>query len=197
MTPRPDVSQERTAQILDAAMEVFAGKGFHKARMEDIARRAGLSKGALYLYFRSKEAIILALLDRLFRREMEGLTADLPDASAEERLLYFLDAIIANVGTWLRLLPVAYEFLGLIFRHKTVQKAFRQYMHDYLERAVPLIQDGIDRGEFRPVDATDAALALGALFEGTLLLWVYDSETVDVERHLRTGVRLLLDGLKT
>ena len=54
MTPRPDVSAERTAQIVEAAIAVFSRLGFHKARMDDIAREAGVSKGTLYWYFESR-----------------------------------------------------------------------------------------------------------------------------------------------
>jgi len=197
MSPRPDVSEERTGQILAAAAEVFARKGFHRARMDDIAQEAGLSKGTLYLYFRNKEAMITALLDRIFRREMHGLD-DLihADGPASERLLRFVDAILADLPRWLRLLPVAYEFLSLIFRRRAVQRAFRQYLRTYLDLTIPIIQDGIDRGEFHNLDPTDGALALGAIFEGTILLWVYDPETVDVEKHIRTGVQLLLEGMR-
>ncbi len=62
MSPRPDVSEERRTQILEAAMAVFARQGFDKARMDDIAQQARLSKGALYLYYKSKDAIISAIL---------------------------------------------------------------------------------------------------------------------------------------
>jgi AcrR family transcriptional regulator len=57
MSPRPDVSEERKSQILEAAIDVFARLGFHQSQMD-----AGLSKGALYLYYKSKDAIIAALL---------------------------------------------------------------------------------------------------------------------------------------
>jgi AcrR family transcriptional regulator len=62
ISPRPDVSEERQNQILEAAVAVFARVGFRTARMDDMAEQAGLSKGALYLYYQSKDAIIAALL---------------------------------------------------------------------------------------------------------------------------------------
>jgi len=197
MPPRPNVSEERTDQILSAATEVFAQKGFYKARMDDIAAKAHLSKGTLYLYFKSKDAIITALLNRLFQHEMRSLgSLQQAEGPAAERLLRFIDAVSANVQTWLNLVPVAYEFLGLIFRNKTVQQAFRQYLRTYVSLAAPIIEDGIASGEFQPHDPADVALALGALIEGTVLLWVYDAESVDVEAQLRTGTRLLLEGLR-
>ncbi len=197
MSPKPDVSQERTAQILGAARKVFAKKGFYKARMDDIAQEAQVSKGTLYLYFKSKDAIITALLNRLFGHEMRDLSAlQHAEGSARERLLRFVDLMLADMESWLNIIPVAYEFLGLIFRNKTVQKAFRQYLRTYVSLTVPLIEEGIANGEFRPLDATETALTLGALFEGTILLWVYDPQTVDVSRQIRQGIDLLLKGLE-
>ena len=65
MSPRPDVSKERKQQILDAAEDVFTRKGLDNARMDDIAKRTGLSKGSLYWYFKSKDDLIIAILDRV------------------------------------------------------------------------------------------------------------------------------------
>ncbi|MFN2235991.1 MAG: TetR/AcrR family transcriptional regulator, partial [Anaerolineales bacterium] len=55
MSPRPDVSEQRKDQILDAAATVFAKKGVHESRMDDIVEKSGLSKGSLYWYFKSKD----------------------------------------------------------------------------------------------------------------------------------------------
>jgi len=196
MPPKPDVSEIRSNQILDAATEVFAQKGFSKARMDDIAAESRLSKGALYLYFKSKDAIILALLDRMFRREMSALEVlQDEDVPARERLERLMEHITSDVQNWLRIVPVAYEFLGLIFRNKTVQNAFRQYLRMYLDLVIPILQQGMERGEFRTLDAKSVALAMGAIYEGTILLWVYDPESVNVEDHIRSGIRLLLNGL--
>ncbi|RME88292.1 MAG: TetR/AcrR family transcriptional regulator [Anaerolineae bacterium] len=197
MSPRPNVSEERTKQILEAASAVFAEKGFYKARMDDIAAKAGLSKGTLYLYFKSKDALITALLDRLFQHEMRDLSAlQHAEGTASERLQRFLEAILDDLSNWLKLIPVAYEFLGLIFRNKTVQKAFRQYLRTYVSLAIPIIEEGIASGEFHSLDPQDIALAFGALVEGTILLWVYDPETVDVEKHIRAGIDILLKGIQ-
>ena len=70
MSPRPDVSEERKDQILDAASEVFAEKGLHESRMDDIVAKSGLSKGALYWYFKSKDDILISIFDRMFKENM-------------------------------------------------------------------------------------------------------------------------------
>jgi AcrR family transcriptional regulator len=197
MTPRKDVSEQRKHQILDAAEEVFTRKGIAQARMDDIVEQTGLSKGTLYWYFKNKDAIIIAILDRIFLREFEQLEV-MKDTgvTAVEGIWLLTDTIVQDMVGVLRLMPIAYEFLALAFRSKVVQKVVTAYFNRYLEILVPLIQRGIDNGEFRPVDAQEVAIAAGAIFEGTILLWVYDKNQVNPEAHIRSGIRLLLEGVQ-
>jgi AcrR family transcriptional regulator len=198
MSPRPDVSEERKNQILDAATQVFMQKGFDKARMDDIVDETGLSKGTLYWYFKSKYDIIISILDRIFLSALERLKTQQKDSqlSASEALWQFSEEAILDYKKMLSMMPVAYEFLALAFRNKVVQKALKQYMDHYMDVLIPIIQRGIDAGEFRPVDPTEAAIAAGAIFEGTILLWVYDKDLVDPERHIRAGIKIWLAGVQ-
>jgi AcrR family transcriptional regulator len=197
MSPRPDVSEERKHQILDAATDVFAEKGFNETRMDDIVTKSGLSKGTLYWYFKSKDEIILSIFERIFSREfreLENLVAT--EGTASERLLYYTECVVKDVNRMLRLMPLAYEFMSWAFRRKFVQDAFKLYMNKYMDILVPLIQQGIDSGEFHKIDPRSAAITIGAIFEGTILLWVYDNSLVDTEKHIRDGIMLLLEGMK-
>ena len=197
MSPRPDVSDERKAQIINAAEGVFAKKGFDEARMDDIADETGLSKGTLYLYFKSKDDLIIAILDRIFQREFQAFEKiDLSTMSATDAVWLFTDMIMKDVKLILRLMPLAYQFLALAFRNTVVQKAFKVYLSRYMGIFVPIIQHGIDTGEFRQVDAYEVGVASGAIIEGTLLLWVYDKSLVDPEKHIRSGMKLLLEGVQ-
>jgi AcrR family transcriptional regulator len=197
MSPRQDVSEERKQQILNAAEEVFSEKGFDRARMDDIAGETGLSKGTLYLYFRSKNDLIIAILDRLFQREFKQLeNLKGTDVSASQAIWQFTDITTKDiVGMW-RLIPIIYQFLALAFRNKTVHQTLKHYMNRYLDFLLPLIQRGIETGEFRAVDANEVALAAGAIIEGTILLWVYDPSRVDPTRHIHSGMALLLAGIR-
>ena len=96
----------------------------------------------------------------------------------------------------LRLMPLAYEFMGWAFRKKFVQDAFKLYINKFMDILVPVIQQGIDAGEFRDINPQSVAISFGAIFEGTLLLWVYDQSLVEPEKHIREGIFLLLEGLK-
>lgn len=198
MSPRPDVSKERKQQILDAAEDVFTRKGLDNARMDDIAKRTGLSKGSLYWYFKSKDDLIIAILDRIFGDVFEQLDAHKNiELSATEAILQFTEAAIRDYKRMLRMMPIAYEFLALAFRNTIVQKALKQYFSTYMNSLVPIVQRGIDSGEFRAVDAQEVAIAAGAIFEGTILLWVYDNSRIDVEHHIRSSIKLLFEGVRT
>lgn len=197
MSPRPDVSEERKDQILDAATDIFAEKGFGDTRMDDIVEKSGLSKGTLYWYFKSKDEIILSIFERIFSREFQELEKRVEsEGTATEHLLYYTESVVEDVSRMLRLMPLAYEFMSWAFRRKFVQDAFKLYMNKYMEILVPLIQQGIDAGEFREIDARSAAITIGAIFEGTMLLWVYDKTLVDTEKNIREGISLLLEGMK-
>ena len=197
MSPKPNVSKERKDQIMSAAEGVFTRKGFDNARMDDIAEETGLSKGTLYLYYKSKNDLIIAILDRIFQREFRTIeNVDLSSMSATEAVWLFTDKVTNDIKIFLRLMPIAYEFLALAFRNKTVQKALKMYINRYMDIFLPVIQKGIETGEFRPVDAHDVGVAVGAIIEGTMLLWVYDKSMVDPERHIRSGMKLLLEGVK-
>src|ERR1700756_2199725 len=69
--------EERAPEILDAALSCFAEKGFAACRMDDIARRAGISKGTIYLYFESKEAVFKALAQRAIGERIAAIAGQL------------------------------------------------------------------------------------------------------------------------
>jgi AcrR family transcriptional regulator len=197
MSPRPDVSDERKAQIINAAEGVFTEKGFDQARMDDIAEETGLSKGTLYLYFKSKDDLIIAILDRMFQREFQHFEAlKFTESSAIDAIWKITELLTKDILSLQRLIPIVYQFLALAFRNKYVQLALKKYINGYVDILVPIIQRGIDSGEFRQVDVREVAIAMGAMIEGTLLLWVYDKTLVKPEHHIRSGMALLLEGVQ-
>jgi AcrR family transcriptional regulator len=197
MSPRPNVSEERKTQILEAAETIIAAKGITSARMDDIAAETGLSKGTLYLYFKNKGELVAALFERIFRGVLSQI-AKRNDAqeSATEAIMNFTEAAIRDYLRMLKILPIAYDFLALAFRNSVIQKALKGYFRKFTDTMVPIIRNGVDSGEFRAINPEDTAIAMGAIYEGTLLLWIYDRASVDIERHIRSGILLLLEGMK-
>lgn len=196
MSPRPDVSEMRKNQIIQAAILVFTRLGFHEARMDDIVAQTGLSKGTLYWYYKSKEDLIIAILDRVFGAEFEKMEIlnDI-DQPAAGCLQNFLEIYIADIQKAMNLAPIVYEFYALAFRNKTVRLVMQRYLNTFVNLIEPIILRGVKSGEFHPVDAQQAAIALGSQMEGTLLLWAYAPEIMSLEDQMRIGVNLLINAL--
>ena len=198
MSPRPDVREERKKQIIEAAISVFARNGFHKTRMDDIATESKISKGLLYWYFKSKDEITIAILDTLFGYELRNFK-DLPtiEGTAHERLQLFMSRFIDDLEQMDRIRPIMYEFYSQAMRDKSLQKYAAHVLEAYLDILVPIFQQGIKHGEFRPIDPEQASLAVGAIFEGTVLMWIFDPQRVKLKDQVETGFQLLLRGLET
>ena len=197
MSPRPDVSEERKKQILDAASNVFARSGFDEARMDDIAEESGLSKGSLYWYFKNKDAIIQTIMENMLNREISKVREMASeDISAKDKLDKFIQMMVKDLNLMKPLMPILYEFLAIGFRKKRVRNSINEYLNSYIKETIPIVQQGIDNGEFRNVDAEEAALALGTVFEGSILIWSYDPKKRNLEKILRSTVNLLFEGLE-
>jgi AcrR family transcriptional regulator len=197
LVPSEDLSEERQKQILEAAITEFARHGFHATRMEDIARASGLSKGAVYLYYKSKDAIITALLRTLFAWELRGARAIVDtEGSATDRLLAMTRMFADELDRMVVAMPILLEFYAVAFRQSTVRDYLSQMYEDFRSPLAALIQQGIDRGEFRAVDAEEVALAWIALTEGLTLLWVVNPRGIAWREHAEAAVHLLLDGLR-
>jgi AcrR family transcriptional regulator len=196
MSPRPDVSEERRTQIITAAIKVFAQEGFANTRMDDVSAEAGLSKGLLYWYFKSKEEIIIAIADVLFGaefRKMQELTIE--DQSARSCLESFLDIFLEDLRGMMKVAPVIYEFYALAFRNPTIRKVMQEYLGRFVAIMEPIVWHGMDTGEFTPGDARQVTIAIASALEGTLLLWAYAPELVQPEEQLRASMALILKGL--
>ena len=197
MPPRPDVSDQRRRQIFGAATTVFARLGFQQARMDDIAGEAGLSKGTLYLYFDSKDAIIEGLMRELFEAELAQLRALVgTPGSVAERLRTRTRRVARDLTHMTALLPIAWEFYALAARQERVRVFCREYFRAYREPLIRLVEEGIQRGELRRVDPEAAALAIAALYEGLMMLWITDPEVVKPEEQCEQALMLLLSGLE-
>ncbi|NOZ51454.1 MAG: TetR/AcrR family transcriptional regulator [Chloroflexi bacterium] len=171
MAARKESKQTRQTQILDAAMEVFVHLGFSKARMDDIAAEAGVSKGSLYWHFKSKDDIISAVLYRLFQGglgELRQIKA--MDIPADEKLQRVVQRLAIDVQAMQRWQPLMAEFYAVAMRHGSVQQYLRRYYREYIELLSAVIDEGRDAGIFHTDDAVQAAFTMTAAVEGTILL---------------------------
>ena len=188
---------EKSERIIEAAKRVFSDKGIHQATMDEIAKEAEVSKGAIYLYFKGKDKIISTLLKSFFEVEMAMIRGLSVQGRTTRQVMEEVNQLVVKDLTRIKVfMPILFEFISMTFRNKEVQKVVRDSLNSYIEILEPIIQTGIDRGDLREMDAQDAALAYGALLEGTILLWSYDLENYDFADLVGRTMRIFLDGLE-
>ena len=197
MARRPDTSEIRRNQILDAATTVFVRQGFQHARMDDIVEESGLSKGTLYWYFKSKEDIINAILRRLFTGDLENLESLVQaEGTASERLIRLTNDRVIGMKRMSSLVPIIFDFYAVAVHQQWVQQFIGEYFKHFRKLLETLIQQGIDRGEFRPMNAKEASISLASMYEGLTIHWLMDPQTVQWDILSESSIPMLLNGLK-
>ena len=149
-------------RILAAAMKVFARKGFASARVSDVAREAGVADGTIYLYFASKDAILISIFDEGMQGILEGLAKGLKGIDdPRERLRFFCRYHLKVVEDDPDLAEVL--LIELRFSDKFLTEYKPGAMLDrYLEQLALIISEGQRRGMFRREIPT--GVAMGAVF---------------------------------
>jgi AcrR family transcriptional regulator len=192
---------ERKKQIIHAAVEVFAERGFHRSRVSDIARRAGVAHGLIYHYFDSKEALLRSIFDHnwsLFVKVLEDLR-DQPQLPAAEKLEGVAQLLLDAVGVVPRTIQVMIQEVSRSdrFVHPENLSAFRRAF----DAVQAIVKEGQRSGELRPdLDPTVVAhMYMGALetvCTGFFLGHIANTED-NLARAKATVARTLLDGLRT
>ena len=199
MAEKQELSELRKEQILQAATVVFARLGFHKARMDDIVKEAGLSKGAVYWYFESKDEIITTILDHFMEQEFENFRRiSQGDGPIPVRLMTMMKTLAKEIEEISDLMPIIYEFYAVAAREEAIRKTIHKYFKSYSTLLEKLIQIGIERGELRDVAPRDVALSLVALIEGCMLIWIlgaFDYRELDLEKLFESSMYFMLEGL--
>jgi AcrR family transcriptional regulator len=197
MSPPSKRTEARKNQILDAALLVFAQHGFAAARMDEIALASGLSKGTLYWYFPSKDALILALLQRLLASQLQYLQV-LTESGGPigERFFLFVQQFIDALTSLPQLTSLLLEFYALAARQDAVRQFFREFFCQYRAVFERLFRQGIEQGEFRAIETAEASQQFLALGEGLLLLYGFGSLTTPLPQSFQNALRFFLDGVQ-
>lgn len=159
-------------KILQAALEVFAEKGYHRALVDDIVRASRTSKGAVYHHFPNKEALFLALVDEFSARLAEAMATGI--AGAHGGLGKVQAALTAGLETFARHRELARI---LLLESASLGSAYQSKRLEVHERFASLIQayldDAVAEGSIPPLNTRVATLAwLGAVNE-VVIQWLY------------------------
>lgn len=200
MTTRSAKKARRQQDILLAALHVFSRDGFSAARTDDVAEEAGVSKGTLYLYFKSKEDMFKAVIEDNLRPVLDEATKLSLEGklSAEEQLTTMLKFFYENVLNTERR-----QILRLVIAEGPNFPDIAKFHYENIIAPAQaltkdLIAKGVASGEFRdiPGDYLTKAIVGSALAAG---LWktVFDEmESIDLGDYCQTHIDMLLGGLR-
>jgi len=202
--PRRERRKEaRPGELLDAALDLFVEKGFAATRSEEVAARAGVSKGTLFLYFPSKEELFKAVV----RENISGRFAewneefDAFEGSTPDMVRYCMrvwwERLGATRASGITKLMISearnFPELAAFYQQEVIRPA-----HDLLRR---ILRRGVARGEFRPLDIEYAVFGITApiifliMMKHSLGACVPQEYPVDPERYIASQVELLLKGM--
>lgn len=197
MTPRADVSEERKAQIHQAALACFNRKGYHRTTMDDIVAESGLSKGSLYWYFKGKKELFISLCQEIFSQMGQALEAIVADeeAGATDKLLACLTLFSAGLKEMVPFFGVMMEAWAQTRHDEDVESLVSEIYEPYLALMSGIIEQGIANGEFHAESPRSTAFVIMTLFDGITLalgtgLWQHDWDEI-----IEEAVQLVLRGL--
>lgn len=182
--------QHTRERILDAALNIFANKGYYNTRLDEIVDESDTSKGAIYFHFPNKERLFLALVDQfadlLERRVTEAIERE---PAGMSRVRAALETCLDTFGKYRRpakILLVQAVGLGATFENKRleVNDRFARLIETYLQEAIAV-------GDIVPIDTEMVAYAwMGAIYN-VIIRWVYTGEP-EPQRILDALVPILL-----
>ena len=189
---RPEYLETRRREILDAAAACFARNGFHLSTMQDICLEAGLSPGAVYRYFPSKESIIEAMCERNMVEDAETILEAVDKDSAQEAFVeltrIFLLGVEDHEGC-----AICIQLLAEAPRNATILESVRRGRTAVREALTDFVRKGQERGEFnRALDAEAVAHVMCSLYMG-LILQLQAEPDIDLMSYARV-VRSLFEG---
>lgn len=191
----------RPEEIMTAALDVFADRGFAATKLEDIARRAGVTKGTIYLYFHNKEALFKALVretivpvieqGEAIAKSFTGSARDLFERLVREYFRLVGDTPISGIPRLMIAEAGNFPELARFYYEEVVTRGHR-LMGGVIER-------GIKAGEFRPVNVALATkLAMAPLMHAVVARKAFAAcmpEGFDVASYLDTHIDLYLHGI--
>ncbi|NJC98153.1 MAG: TetR/AcrR family transcriptional regulator [Anaerolineae bacterium] len=187
-------SEETRTRIMEAAIKLFSNNGYNKASVDEICAEAGISKGAFYHHFKSKQELFLALLDGWLQTIDSAIEAS-RDMTAPETFTRMTEAFPYIFETAGDGLPMFLEFWLQASRDKKIWEASIAPYRRYHKHFTSLIKKGVEEGSFVEVDPELASRMIVSTAMGLLLQSLLDPKGAKWEKVARDSTNMLVDGL--
>ncbi|MGE3956837.1 MAG: TetR/AcrR family transcriptional regulator C-terminal domain-containing protein [Vicinamibacterales bacterium] len=187
---------DRRESILRAAIDVFAERGYFNAQVADIAKAAGIAAGTVYLYFRSKDDLLVTIFERTVKQRLsEGRAAVADVGDPAERLRRFAHLHLGMLGRD-RNLAIVFQ-VELRQSVKFMERFSSTLLRDYLGQIRAAIEDGQRKGLFRrDVNATTAAKMFFGALDEMATNWILSRRRHNLESDADAVVDIFLDGTR-
>jgi AcrR family transcriptional regulator len=189
--------EQRELQILEAALQVFAARGYHGTSVSDLVDAAGVARGTFYLYFDSKQAVFLALLERLLvamRGAVLGVDTRAGAAPLTDQVVAILRAFLTTAAGSRALTTIV--FREAVVLDQAVQERVREHEGAFLAWISGSLRNGVALGLLRPHDPDLAAVLIYGAVRHVLERCLDDHTTAaDIDRLARGMVDHHLHGL--
>jgi TetR/AcrR family fatty acid metabolism transcriptional regulator len=189
--------EERKAQIIRAAEECFMKKGFHKTTIDDIARKANLAKGTIYLYFKDKEDIFIAFYWALTRQYSKEMSAVLKSGLSAPDKIYKIGEFLLGKAEenpdWNR---SVHQLLLQAAESPKVLKPFLEMIREFLAQFEPMVREAMDKKELRQdINPRLAAGMIATLLSNLDLIEFLGFEDVDAYAYWEQASRIIFEGI--
>jgi len=194
LEPAPAPIVPKRDAILRAAIDVFAERGYFNAQVADVARAAGVAAGTVYLYFRSKDDLLVTIFERTVKAQLEegrSVTAEVTDPA--ERLRRFAQLHLSMLGRD-RKLAIVFQ-VELRQSLKFMERFSSTLLREYLGQIRAAIEQGQEQGLFRAdLNATAAAKMFFGALDEMATNWILSRRRYNLESDADTVVDIFLNG---
>ncbi len=199
MEIKKDLSNKQLSKreaIINAAINVFARKGYMKAKISDVAQKANVADGTVYLYFKNKDDLLIQAMREMLEDKLIKIRRKIAKkTTAREKLFKFaelhIDLYIKN--------PDVVRFMVVELRQS--QEFYKKYptfapMNDYLNYVQQLVEDAIAEGSIRKVDSKTLALMIIGMMDFVLTQWALGSEKLSLHEITANFIDIVHSGLR-
>jgi len=186
---------EKYQVLLDAAVRSFAQTGYHRTRVADIAREAGVADGTVYIYFENKEDILISLFQDLMKRFVEDLNSELALCQDANEKLY---RIISYHLTTLANRPDQARVTQIELRQidKTINQGISKPLKIYFQLIEEVVAEGKEQGLYRRnIDPKTARKVVFGAIDEVVTCWVMSGKPYDLTALSEPVYNLLSEGL--
>ena len=189
---KPEISR---GEILDAALACFSARGYHETSVDDIATRAGLSKGAIYWHFEGKRELFLALVDRFSEPALADLesVAEAPDWRAALQQIFA--RVRERMDAGMPLFKLGLEYIAQSARDDEIRVRAERAHGAWKAAVEKQIARGVAEGTLRRVAAGEVGLLIDATIDGLMLAKLMRPD-LDLDSAWRAAEEIFWRGLR-